>query len=60
MKVTCELDVGNNQEHPNTKVIFEGDPMQESGFVHIRIGDSTYDVRPSDVAAALQRVRSDG
>ncbi len=60
MKVTCELEIGNNQTHPDTKIIFEGDPMQKSGFVNIRIGDNTYEVRPADITAALHRVRSDG
>jgi hypothetical protein len=59
MKVRCELDIANDQTHPTTKVVFEGDPMVKSEFVHLVIGDSTYEIRPSDVEAALQRVRSD-
>jgi len=59
MKVTCELNIGNDQEHPGVKILFEGEPTEKRGFIHLRIGDVQYELRPSEVAAALQRVRSD-
>lgn len=59
MKVICELDIGNDQTHPGVKVVFEGDPMSKSGFVHLRIGEVIYELRPTDIVAAIQRTRSD-
>jgi len=59
MKVICEIDIGNNQEYPDTKVLIIGDPTKKSGFVNICIDGKSYEVRPTDVYAALDRVRSD-
>lgn len=59
MKVVCTLDIGNDATYPDTKVTLEGDPLAKGGFVHLRIGDDLYEVRPQELAAALQRVRSD-
>jgi len=58
MKVTCELGIGNDQDYPNTKIVFEGDPFSESGFIHLRIGDDVYEVRPQEIHEAVDRVRS--
>ncbi len=59
MKVTCEIDIGNNQEYPDIKIVFIGDPTKSSGFVNICIDGKSYEVRPSDILLAINRVRSD-
>lgn len=58
MKVTCELGIGNDQDHPNTKIVFQGNPMEDSGFIHLIIGDCVYEVRPQEIHEAVDRVRS--
>lgn len=59
MKVTCELGIGNNQDYPNTVIIFEGTPMEKSGFINLRIGDQVFELNPQEIHEAVDRVRSD-
>ena len=58
MKVTCELGIGNDQDYPTTKIVFEGNPLGDSGFINLRIGDDVYEVRPQEIHEAVDRVRS--
>ena len=58
MKVTCEIGIGNDQDHPDTKIVFEGEPLGDSGFIHLRIGSYVYEVRPDEIHEAVDRVRS--
>jgi hypothetical protein len=59
MKVICELEIGNNEDFPNTKIQIEGNPFQSSGFVHLVVDGKSYEVRPTEVMEAIKRTRSD-
>lgn len=59
MRVICELDIGNDEDYPNTKIELQGDPFQSSGFIHLTVGGHTYEVRPQELIEAVDRVRSD-
>lgn len=59
MKVVCEVDIGNDAEHPDTKIIVEGDPFYKSGFVTLSIGSYSYEVRPHELIRAIELTRSD-
>lgn len=57
MKVTCTLDVGNNEEHPTAEFILEGDPLGESKFINVFVDGKRYEIRPEELYVAVQRVR---
>ena len=59
MKVICELEIGNNQDHPDTKIILSGNPLQRSGFIDIMIGHEVYEVDPDELLEAIKRVKSE-
>ena len=58
MKVTCELGIGNDQDHPNTSILIEGYPFEDSGFIHLVVDGKTYEVKPWELVEAVGRVRS--
>jgi len=59
MKVTCELEIGNNQKHAGKHFFIEGYPGKPRGFIHIHINGTMYEIRPSELIAAVERTRSD-
>jgi hypothetical protein len=61
MRVSCELAIGNDQDHTNTSVFVEGNinGLFPSHFIDLRINGTVYEVNPSELIAAVERVRND-
>lgn len=54
MKVSCSLTIGNNQDHPEAKIEFVGDPTKGSQFVDLVVNDVRYEIKPNEIILAMK------
>lgn len=58
MRVQCQLDIGNDAEFPQTKIVLKGHPLSANAWIRICIDGKEYEVCPKELVAAIDRVRS--
>jgi hypothetical protein len=57
MKVTVEIQVYNNQEHPDGSILIVARPdgLKQSGLIDLIIDEVTFEVDGQELIAAIQR-----